>query len=35
VRTAGTLTTQLGETVRFAIRPEHLHLFDPDSGRRL
>jgi len=35
VRTAGTLTTQLGETVRVAIQPEHLHLFDPDSGRRL
>ncbi|HEX6441424.1 MAG TPA: sn-glycerol-3-phosphate import ATP-binding protein UgpC [Stellaceae bacterium] len=26
---------QLGETARFAIRPEHLHLFDPDTGRRL
>jgi sn-glycerol 3-phosphate transport system ATP-binding protein len=35
VRTAGTLGPQLGETVRFAIRPEHLHVFDADSGRRL
>jgi sn-glycerol 3-phosphate transport system ATP-binding protein len=35
VRTAGTVGPRLGETVRFAIRPEHLHLFDPDNGRRL
>jgi sn-glycerol 3-phosphate transport system ATP-binding protein len=35
VRTPGTLPTRLGETVRFAIRPEHLHFFDPESGRRL
>jgi sn-glycerol 3-phosphate transport system ATP-binding protein len=35
VRTAGTLGPQLGETVRFAIRPEHLYLFDADNGRRL
>jgi sn-glycerol 3-phosphate transport system ATP-binding protein len=35
VRTAGTLGRQLGETVRFAIRPEYLYLFDADNGRRL
>jgi sn-glycerol 3-phosphate transport system ATP-binding protein len=35
VRIDGVHGPQLGETVRLAIRPEHLHLFDPDSGRRL
>jgi sn-glycerol 3-phosphate transport system ATP-binding protein len=35
VRTAGSIAVQLGDTVRFGIRPEHLHLFDPDTGRRL
>jgi sn-glycerol 3-phosphate transport system ATP-binding protein len=35
VRIDGVHGPQLGETVHFAIRPEHLHLFDPDSGRRL
>jgi len=34
-RTSGSFALSLGETVRFAIRPEHLHLFDPDTGRRL
>jgi sn-glycerol 3-phosphate transport system ATP-binding protein len=34
-RGAGTLDAKLGETLRFAIRPEHIHLFDPDSGRRM
>jgi sn-glycerol 3-phosphate transport system ATP-binding protein len=34
-RTAAHFTPQLGHTVRFAIRPGHIHLFDPDSGRRL
>jgi sn-glycerol 3-phosphate transport system ATP-binding protein len=34
-RAAGTLALGLGETVRLAIRPEHIHLFDAESGRRL
>ena len=25
----------LGETLRFAIRPEHIHLFDAETGKRL
>jgi hypothetical protein len=29
------LPTRLGETLHFTIRPEHLHLFDPESGRRI
>jgi hypothetical protein len=24
-----------GETLRFSVAPAHVHLFDPDSGRRL
>ena len=35
VRIDGAQGPRLGETVRLAIRPDHLHLFDPDSGRRL
>jgi sn-glycerol 3-phosphate transport system ATP-binding protein len=35
VRAAGSVALPLGENLRFAIRPEHVHLFDPDTGRRL
>ena len=34
-RTAGVSPLQLGEVVRFAVRGEHIHLFDAQSGRRL
>ena len=34
-RIDGSRGPQLGETVRFAIHPEQLHLFDSDTGRRL
>src|SRR5579885_2629829 len=34
-RAAGTVALRLGETVPLAIRPQHVHLFDADSGRRL
>jgi sn-glycerol 3-phosphate transport system ATP-binding protein len=34
-RTAASFAPPLGDVTRFAIRPEHIHLFDPDSGRRL
>jgi len=34
-RAPGTLALRLGETIRLAIGPEHIHLFDPESGRRL
>ena len=34
-RTAASFAPPLGDVARFAIRPEHIHLFDPDSGRRL
>jgi sn-glycerol 3-phosphate transport system ATP-binding protein len=34
-RIEGIRGPQLGQTTRFAIRPEHLHLFDPDTGQRL
>jgi sn-glycerol 3-phosphate transport system ATP-binding protein len=34
-RTAANFAPSLGDTARFAIRPEHIHLFDPDSGNRL
>ncbi len=34
-RAAGTLALQLDQTVRLAIRPEHIHLFDAETGRRL
>lgn len=33
VRIDGILGPPIGETARFAIRPEHLHLFDPDGQR--
>src|SRR5579863_9521821 len=34
-RAPGALAVRLGETVRLAIAPGHLHLFDAESGRRL
>jgi sn-glycerol 3-phosphate transport system ATP-binding protein len=34
-RAPGSLALRLGETVRLGIMPEHIHLFDADSGRRL
>jgi len=34
-RVPGTLALRLGETVRFRIPSERIHLFDADSGRRL
>jgi sn-glycerol 3-phosphate transport system ATP-binding protein len=34
-RTPGTLALRLGDTVRLAINPGHIHLFDAESGRRL
>jgi sn-glycerol 3-phosphate transport system ATP-binding protein len=34
-RASGALALRLGETLRLGIAPEHIHLFDADSGRRL
>jgi hypothetical protein len=34
-RTAANFAPDLGDTARFAIRPDKIHLFDPDSGKRL
>jgi sn-glycerol 3-phosphate transport system ATP-binding protein len=34
-RAAGTINPPLGHTLRFAVRPEHIHLFDAETGRRL
>jgi sn-glycerol 3-phosphate transport system ATP-binding protein len=34
-RTAANFSPPLGDIARFAIRPGYIHLFDPDSGRRL
>jgi sn-glycerol 3-phosphate transport system ATP-binding protein len=34
-RTAGTINPPLGEVLRFAVRPEHVHLFDRASGARV
>jgi sn-glycerol 3-phosphate transport system ATP-binding protein len=34
-RAAGSANLPLGETVRLAARPEHIHLFDRGTGRRL
>jgi sn-glycerol 3-phosphate transport system ATP-binding protein len=34
-RTAANFSPPLGDIARFAIRSEYIHLFDPDSGRRL
>jgi hypothetical protein len=34
-RMPGAFAASLGQSVSLAIRPEHIHLFDPDSGKRL
>jgi len=34
-RAAGTINPPLGHTLRFAVRPEHIHWFDAETGRRL
>jgi sn-glycerol 3-phosphate transport system ATP-binding protein len=34
-RAAGTIDPPLGHTLRFAVRPEHIHLFDAETGKRL
>jgi len=34
-RTPGHFAPPLGDIARFAIRPERIHLFDPETGRRL
>jgi sn-glycerol 3-phosphate transport system ATP-binding protein len=34
-RVPGSFAPDLGGTVAFAIRPEHIHLFDPDGGKRI
>src|SRR5579872_6742546 len=34
-RAAGTINPPLGEVLRFAVRPEHVHLFDEATGARL
>jgi len=34
-RAPGALALRLGEAIRLAIAPEHIHLFDAESGRRL
>jgi sn-glycerol 3-phosphate transport system ATP-binding protein len=34
-RTAAHFAPDLGDIARFAIGPDKIHLFDPDSGRRL
>jgi sn-glycerol 3-phosphate transport system ATP-binding protein len=35
VRLQGTLNVAEGELLPLAVAPEHLHIFDPESGRRL
>lgn len=35
IRLAGHQTLESGETLRLTAAPEHLHLFDPASGKRL
>jgi sn-glycerol 3-phosphate transport system ATP-binding protein len=34
-RAAGTINPPLGAVLRFAVRAEHVHLFDPATGARL
>jgi len=34
-RASGAVALRLGEPIHLAIAPEHIHLFDADSGRRL
>ena len=35
VRVQGTLAMKTGDMFDFSVTPEHLHVFDPDSGERL
>jgi sn-glycerol 3-phosphate transport system ATP-binding protein len=35
VRVQGTLAMRAGEQLAFSVTPDHLHVFDPDSGERL
>ncbi len=35
VRTEGRITPRLGETVHFEVDPEHVHVFDASTGKRL
>jgi sn-glycerol 3-phosphate transport system ATP-binding protein len=34
-RAAGTINPSLGAVLRFSVRPEHIHLFDPGTGARV
>jgi len=34
-RAPGALALSLGETLRLSVRPEHIHLFDAETGRRI
>jgi sn-glycerol 3-phosphate transport system ATP-binding protein len=34
-RAAGTINSTLGDVLRFAVRPEYIHLFNPASGARI
>jgi sn-glycerol 3-phosphate transport system ATP-binding protein len=34
-RAPGTINPPLGEVLRFAVQPEHIHLFDPATGARI
>jgi sn-glycerol 3-phosphate transport system ATP-binding protein len=34
-RAGGTINPPLGEVLRFAVRPEHVHLFDRTTGARI
>jgi sn-glycerol 3-phosphate transport system ATP-binding protein len=34
-RAAGTFSPALGDTLGFAVRPELVHLFDRETGKRL
>ena len=34
-RAPGAVVLSLGETLRLAVRPEHIHLFDSETGRRI
>ena len=35
IRVAGSLRVALGARLDLEIRPEHIHVFDPDSGNRM
>jgi len=34
-RAAGTINPPLGKVLRFAVRPEQIHLFDQGTGVRI